>query len=99
MTEADFEGIKKQVTSFLDESSELSAIAVELVSKYTAAFPHAMIPDLIKHLQPTKQSLLNMGDLRFVQATRNAVRVVEALAENDFFVAAQSNEIEGQMCA
>ncbi|KAF9954940.1 hypothetical protein BGZ70_010409 [Mortierella alpina] len=97
MTEADFKGIKEQVASILDESSELSTSVVELVSKYTAAFPRAMIPDLIKHLQPTKKSLLALHDLGSVRATRNAVRIVEVLAENDFFVAAQSNEMEDQI--
>ncbi|KAF9287312.1 hypothetical protein BGZ68_001972 [Mortierella alpina] len=97
MSEADFMGIKEQVTSILDMRSELCPSAIDLVSKYVTAFPQAMIPDLINHLQPTKNSLLALGDLSSVMTTRNAVYVVEALAEDDFFVAAQSKEVEDQM--
>ncbi|KAF9565634.1 hypothetical protein EC968_004066 [Mortierella alpina] len=94
MSESDFKGIKEQITSVLDERSELPLSAIELVSKYTAAFPQTMIPELIRHLQPTKTSLLALGDLGAVLMTRNAVHVVEVLAEDDFFVAAQSKETE-----
>ncbi|KAF9989686.1 hypothetical protein BGZ75_005365 [Mortierella antarctica] len=97
MSEPYFKGIKEQVASILDERSELSPSAIELVSKYTATFPGTMISELIKHLQPTKNSLLALGDLGSVLTTRNAVHVVEVLAEDDFFVAAQSKDVEDQM--
>ena len=99
MTERDFKGIEEQVASILDERSELTPSAVELLSKYTATFPRAMIPVLIKHLQPTKKSLLALSDLGSVLNTRNAVHVVEVLAEDDFFVAGQPKEVEDQMYA
>ncbi|KAF9936725.1 hypothetical protein BGZ67_002091 [Mortierella alpina] len=97
MSEPYFKGIKEQVASILDERSELSPSAIELVSKYTATFPGTMISELIKHLQPTKNSLLALGDLGSVLTTRNAVHVVEVLAEDDFFVAAQSKDVEDQL--
>ncbi|KAG0199155.1 hypothetical protein BGX28_007531 [Mortierella sp. GBA30] len=92
ISNSDLEQVKTQVVSMLDKPTELSASSVDVISKYVAVFPVVIVSELLERLRPTSGSLLAPNDLASVTRTRNAVRVVESLAEGDFFVLVLSEE-------
>ncbi|KAF9355096.1 Golgi mannosyltransferase complex subunit [Mortierella sp. AD094] len=89
----DLEHLKPQVFSALDNATEISVESAELVSQYIMAFQTSLLPELLKLLPDCNHQILweSCDGLAFAR-TKNALCVVEALAEKDFFSIPLSKE-------
>ncbi|KAF9178213.1 hypothetical protein BGZ50_007966 [Haplosporangium sp. Z 11] len=90
--ESDFELIKGHIISILSSTVKVSESSASMVAQYTVAFPAFIIPELLQRLQKTGNDLL-ANDMQLMK-TRNTLRVVEALAEKDYFLKTITSEEE-----
>ena len=77
--------MKTKIIAILDNPSEISLGSANVASSYMAVYPELFIPGLLARLHREGQSGSVQSDKADVRRTMNALHVVEAMAERDFF--------------
>ncbi|KAF9397683.1 hypothetical protein BGX21_008605 [Mortierella sp. AD011] len=82
----DLEHLKQQIFSSFDNATEIRMESAELFSRYIMAFHTSLLPELLKLLpDDSHQVTCESYDDHAIVRTTNALCVVQALAEKDFF--------------
>ncbi|KAF9586352.1 hypothetical protein BGW38_006554 [Lunasporangiospora selenospora] len=82
MDEADFAKISPQIVSLLDRETEISLTSARVVAQHAILFPQVVMPEILK---PLRQHLNSQPSRVTDFKARNALGVVEALSDMNYF--------------